>query len=100
MSTLHIIANSTADSAALTRCLYAAAPGDSVLLIGNGVYCAVAADFERFRARANDVTWYALSEDLDRRGVADRLPETVRRADDADFVDLVASHQPIVSWPR
>jgi len=95
MSTLHIIA---ADGAAMMHCLHAAAPGDTVVLIGNGVYCLAATGFARRQARAKGVAWCALSEDVAQRGIGDRVPATVRAIDDGDFVDLVATHQPIVSW--
>lgn len=98
MSTLHIVAASTASSTALARCLYAAAPGDAVLLIGNGVYCAVAAEFVRHQARGKHITWFALAADLDQRAIGNRLPDSVQRIDDAGFVDLVVAHQPVVSW--
>jgi tRNA 2-thiouridine synthesizing protein B len=95
MSTLHII---SANGAALARCLHAAATGDTVLLIGNGVYCSVAADFERLLTRAKGIALCALIGDLERRGIVDRLPGVVRPIEDGDFVDLVSNHRPIVSW--
>lgn len=98
MSTLHIVAASTANSAALARCLRAAAPGDALLLMGNGVYSAIATDFPRHQARGKQISWFALAADLERRAIGDRLPDSVQRVDDAGFVDLVVAHQPIVSW--
>jgi sulfur relay protein TusB/DsrH len=98
MSTLHIVAASTANSTALARCLHAAAPGDALLLIGNGVYCAVAKDFARHQARAKKIMWFALAVDLEQRAIGGRLPNSVQRIDDAGFVDLVVAHQPVVSW--
>ena len=82
----------------MVHCLRAAAPGDTVVLIGNGVYCLGATGFARRHARAKGIAWCALSEDLVQRGIGDRLPTAVRRIDDGDFVDLVVTHQPIVSW--
>jgi tRNA 2-thiouridine synthesizing protein B len=98
MSTLHIVAASTANSAALARCLRAAAPGDALLLIGNGVYCAIATDFPKHQARGKQITWFALAADLQQRAISDQLPDSVQRVDDAGFVELVVTHQPVVSW--
>ncbi len=46
MATLHIINASSERRAALDNCLRAASPGDTVLLVGNGVFWAVASMFE------------------------------------------------------
>lgn len=97
MATLHII-NSPPDSGALARCLYAATPGDTVLLIGNGVYCAAAAGFERHRSRGRELAWRTLAEDVLARSLTDRLASDVSLVDDGEFVDLVVAHHPIVSW--
>ena len=42
MATLHLINAAPHSSSALRQCLYAASDGDTVLLIENGVFCAVA----------------------------------------------------------
>ena len=84
MATLHIVNRTSA----LERCLSVAAPDDSVLLIEDGVKAA-ATDSGR--------PIIALREDLDARNVTVNRPDTVI-VDYSGFVDLVASHQPIVSW--
>jgi sulfur relay protein TusB/DsrH len=97
MATLHIVNTPAESSSALTRCLYAASPGDAVLLIGNGIYSAVAASFPRHRPK-HDVAWFVLRDDVRARGMTDRLANGIVEIDDDGFVDLVAAHQPIVSW--
>lgn len=97
MGVLHLIASAPDDGAALRNCLRAAAPDDAIVLIGNGVYCAAAASFGRTVARSRVQYWYALGDDLVRRGIWTSL-DTVVLIDDATLVDLVESHQPIVSW--
>ncbi len=69
-----------------------------MLLLGNGVFCAVAATFARLRAGKARLTWYALSDDVIARGIGHHLSASVKLIDDGAFVDLVAAHQPIVSW--
>jgi len=98
MATLHIINSAPSDSAALGRCLRCASDGDTVLFIGNGVYCGNATAFERLTALARDVAWLTLADDVTARGLADRLHQRIGQVDDAGFVDLVVTHQPIVSW--
>ena len=98
MSTLHLINAPGGDSTALANCLRAALDGDTVLLIGNGVFCAVAATFTRVRTRKRQLSWCALSDDIASRGIGLDIAASVRQIDDAAFVDLVATHQPIVSW--
>lgn len=87
MAALHLIVRATA----LASCLEAADPADSVLLLQDGVYAAV-----RLPALANAM--YALEPDAVARGLVPRLAEGVTLASDMDFVDLVAAHQPIVTW--
>lgn len=99
MATLHLINGSSRTSPALTHCLYAAKPGDTVLLIENGVYCAVAATFDAIaRKQPATLNWRALDDDVRARGIEARLAEAVALVDARAFVDLVVSHQPIVSW--
>jgi tRNA 2-thiouridine synthesizing protein B len=98
MATLHLINAPTPDSAALSNCLRAARDGDTVLLIGNGVFCAVADSFTRVRIGKTNLSWCALSEDVESRAIAGRIATSVQLVDDTTFVDLVARHQPVVSW--
>ena len=95
MPALHIIASAPDVGAALQNCLRVAAPDDAIVLIGNGVYCAATESFRRVADRSLGRRWYALAADVARRGI--RVGSVVE-VDDATFVDLVAGHQPIVSW--
>ncbi len=98
MATLHIFHIPDVGGAALSNCLRCASPGDSVLLIGNGVLCAVSSVFAHTPSHGKDLSWYALADDIATRGIGDRIAEQIRQIDDGAFVDLVAAHQPIVSW--
>jgi len=97
MAALHIIASAPDVGAALQNCLRVAAPDDAIVLIGNGVYCAASASFERIVKRSGGIRWYALEADVVRRGIGAELGPVVA-VDDAAFVDLVTARQPIVSW--
>jgi sulfur relay protein TusB/DsrH len=98
MGALHVIACSPDSGAAVQNCLRTAAADDAVVLIGNGVYCAVAGAFSRIAKRSPTTKWYALETDVARRGIAGGFGAGVELIDDSAFVDLVTSHQPIVSW--
>ena len=98
MPALHLVAASPDSSAGLQSCLRCAAEDDAVLLIGNGIYGAVAGPFHRSARRAGVTRWFALEADVAARGMHGHLAESVTLVDDAAFVDLVATHQPIVSW--
>jgi sulfur relay protein TusB/DsrH len=98
MATLHIINASSDRRAAVENCLQAASPGDTVLLIGNGVFWAVATVFRREESRSKGISWSALAADVVSRGISEYISAKVQQIDDGAFVDLVASHNPIVSW--
>jgi len=98
MAALHIVNSSSERRTALDNCLRAASRGDTVLLIGNGVYWAVAPMFAGIAKRASHTVWCALATDVKSRGIGTLLSTQVQQIDDGAFVDLVASHHPVVSW--
>jgi tRNA 2-thiouridine synthesizing protein B len=97
MAALHLIASSPDAGAALQNCVRAAAPDDTILLLGNGVYFVATASFGRIMKRSGVTRWHALAADVAQRGIRTDLGPVVVIGD-ADFVDLVTSHRPIVSW--
>ena len=87
MSTLHIINKVSA----LPACLSVAGADDALLLIEDGVYAGT-------KARSPQRPLYALAADVGARGLTERLGLSVQVISDAEFVQLAADHQPIVSW--
>lgn len=85
MATLHVVNN----QASLQSCLDVAADDDSVLLIEDGVYGATTNV-----ARALLV----LAPDVEARGLTKRIPPTAESIDYDQFVALVETHKPIVTW--
>ena len=85
MATLHLVNNPTA----LHSCLDVAADGDSVLLIEDGVYGAT-----------GEVTksLLVLASDVEARGLKDRISNTTESINYDEFVALVETHKPIVTW--
>jgi tRNA 2-thiouridine synthesizing protein B len=87
MSILHLVNRASA----LAACLTAAADDDAILLLEDGVYAAI-------EGLAPPRRLQALRPDVAARGLGDRLAAQVELASDEDFVRLVESHQPIVTW--
>lgn len=95
MSTLHIVNKSPFRSDALQRCLALIAPGDSIVLIEDGV---LAVNLSTLPASLSglDVHCYALSDDLAARGLA-VVDTGILSMDTARFVALVCDHRNSVS---
>jgi len=96
MAALHLVNRPAAD-AARARCLASLGSGDTVLFYESGVLGCTVGSIDRRNAQPN-VRYVALRADVERHGVAGRLDRGVAIVDDLEFVDLVASHKPIVSW--
>lgn len=104
--TLHTLNASTREYRVLfDRMIQCASPGDSVLLIENGVY-SLANEHTLRTFHAMGIALYCLEADMQARGLtlalvdAHRLPELppVRMVDDAGFVALCGSHRKVISW--
>ena len=124
LSTLHTVNKSPFSSEALASCLRVVRPGDAILLMEDGVYCAVDASASAEASLARDaegsrlsrarpdstgveitgvqitqVRIYALREDLQARGIdAATLPSDIEPVSYTDFVRLVCEHGRSVSW--
>jgi tRNA 2-thiouridine synthesizing protein B len=89
---LHIV-NKTSS---LPSCLRLAQPGQTLLLIEDGVYAATRADLLGDAARTLNV--HALQPDLAARGMAGKALAGVKTIDYTGFVELVATHPTNQSW--
>ena len=72
----------------------------SILLIEDGVYAAAkgGAAEARVKAAMGKLKFYALAQDLEARGMADRVIDGITTVDYAGFVDLVTEHTTSQSW--
>ncbi len=72
----------------------------SILLIEDGVYAAAkgGAAEARLKAAMGRLKFYALVQDLEARGMADRVIDGITTVDYAGFVDLVTEHKTCQSW--
>jgi tRNA 2-thiouridine synthesizing protein B len=95
---LHIINKSPYDRPALDSAL---ATGEgAILLIEDGVYAAVkgGAEESKIKGAMGKFKFYALTVDLEARGIADRVMDGITTVDYGGFVDLVAENKTCQSW--
>lgn len=97
---LHTVNKSPLSHQALANCLKVMGNEDSLLLIEDGVYGALAgtASSDTLAHLASSGRLHVLSEDVNARGLTDRLISNVSQVDYAGFVDLVASHESSMAW--
>lgn len=97
MAVLHIVNRSPAVSASLRQCLARLGAGDSLLLIEDGVYAALAGCEAAHLLAGCKV--YALQSDLAARGLEPKQwLAGLEAVDYAGFVELAAGHAQVVSW--
>jgi tRNA 2-thiouridine synthesizing protein B len=97
---LHIVNKSPFERPALDACLRLAQAGSAILLIEDGVYAATGVPeiVERFARAPAGVKVFALSPDIEARGLQERIRPGVERVDHAGFVDLVTQYPAVQSW--
>jgi tRNA 2-thiouridine synthesizing protein B len=98
---LHLVNKSPTDRNAFDTCFRMANPGDSILLIEDGVYAALAkAEFaKKITDRLDNYSFYVLGPDVSARGLDDTpLIEDISVVDYEGFVDLVTENEVTQSW--
>ncbi len=97
---LHIINKSPFISLALKDCLRFAGNTDAILLIEDGVYAALETYMSKhlIPLNLNQLTIYALNEDIYARGLIDRISSKINIIDYPGFVDLTLTNNPIQTW--
>lgn len=101
MGTLHTVNKSPFRHQTLTACLAIAQPGDSVLLIEDGVYAAQAntpAASQLQQARNAGIAVYVLKEDIEQRALTTHSLIDIPQVDYTGFVELSTRHLRIQSW--
>lgn len=96
---LHIINKSPYDRPAFHSVL-ATMEGGTILLIEDGIYAVIKGGAEESKVKnaMGKFKFYALSADLEARGMADRVIDGVNVIDYGGFVDLVAENKNCQSW--
>lgn len=95
---LHIINKSPYDRPALDSLLKTGE--GAILLIEDGVYAAAkgGAVEAKIKTAQSKFKVYALTPDIEARGIADRVIDGITQVDYAGFVDLVAENKTCQSW--
>ena len=95
---LHIINKSPYDRPALDSALKTGE--GAILLIEDGVFAAAkgGAEETKIKGAMGKFKFYALTQDLEARGIADRVIAGITAVDYAGFVDLVAEYKTNQSW--
>jgi tRNA 2-thiouridine synthesizing protein B len=94
---LHVVNKSPYERNSLDTCVGYCREGDTLLLIEDGVYAALAAG--KAAAKMEGLKVAALGSDLKARGIAeDKLVEGIQIVDYAGFVDLVETTDRVQSW--
>jgi len=97
---LHTVNKSPFQTNSLERCLDFAKDGGVILLIEDGVYGAMKGSqwTSKVEEAMGSAPVYALSPDVNARGIQDQVIDGVKLVDYAGFVDLVAEHSVVQSW--
>ena len=85
MPALHLIFTLTG----VGSCLEVADKNDTLVLLQDGVYAAL---------EHPDIEAHAIGDDVQARGIMDRLPASINAISYDELVALVTEHQPVVSW--
>ena len=101
MAMLHTVNKSPYERNTLSTALGYVSSGDSVLLIEDGVYAAMASGSAAASVKEAMASCqvYALREDLAARGVSeDKVVDGVKLVDYSGFVELAVSNDKVQSW--
>ena len=93
---LHIVNKSPALTRSLESCVRLSRPGQSLLLIEDGIYAATAS--AGWAEKMKHLQVYVLQPDVAARGMTGKLVDGLTAVDYAGFVDLVAAHSTNQSW--
>ena len=94
---LHTLSAAPADPA-FEDCLRVAAPDDQILLLGNGVYAALAASPAAGLLRENPARLFALAQDIAAAGLAEKIADGVEVIDFDGFVALTETCERQLNW--
>jgi tRNA 2-thiouridine synthesizing protein B len=101
MSTLHTVNKSPFTHETLASCLAVCTTSDSILLLEDGVYGALANSpcANQITARcAEGVKLFALEDDVQARGLREKLSPEIQLTDYKGFVELSLEHRCVQSW--
>ncbi len=99
--TLHTVNKSPFSSECLTQCLKVADDNHIIILLEDGIYGALPQSpltqaLDEFCNSGGKV--YAVTSDIEARGLNNQIKPSVNQIDYAGFVDLCTQYNPIQSW--
>jgi len=99
MTILHTVNKSPFQKNDLSSCLAHVSANDSVLLIEDGVYGAIAGTGAAAQVSKSEAAIYVLGGDLAARGIGEeKVADGIKIVDYDGFVDLATDHQAVNSW--
>ncbi|BBB29318.1 sulfurtransferase complex subunit TusB [Neptunomonas japonica] len=98
MTTLHTINKPPSNAALWHSCIAALLPGDTLLIIENGVYAATHTIIAQQLSTLEEIDISFLSADLQARGLILADNNKISAVDDQQFVELACQHSKTVSW--
>lgn len=101
MSTLHTINKSPYTNNILSSCLRVCAENDGILLLEDGVFGATSSAPTANELQSlikNGVKVFVLINDLQARGLEEKLASNIKPIDYNTFVQLTLEHHRIQSW--
>ena len=93
---LHLLNKSPSENNALKNAIRFLAPVDAVLLIENGVYAGIDGIEPKLPFSTGNI--YALREDVEARGIADKLSADCKLVSYDGFVELTERYPKVQSW--
>jgi tRNA 2-thiouridine synthesizing protein B len=94
---LHTLSAAPAEPA-FDSCLRIAAPGDRILLLGNGVYAAMTSSPAAGLLSENPATFFALAQDVAAAGLAGKIADGIEVVDFDGFVALTETCERQLNW--
>lgn len=96
--TLHTLNKQSADL--LRLCISSLMAEDSLLLYEDGVYAALdnPVHSKQLARLPSGIKLYVLLEDLEARGIMEKVPEAFSRISYRDFVSLCLASSKVVNW--
>ena len=96
---LHTVNKSPFSDNSFAECLKFCSKGASILLIENGVYAGKKDTlYSQQIEQHSDIHFYALSADIEARGLSGELSPVIKTISDKEFVELAVSHHSVQSW--
>jgi tRNA 2-thiouridine synthesizing protein B len=101
MSTLHTVNKSPFTNNTLTSCLQVCGEGDAILLLEDGVLAGLKGSpctEELTQSITRGINVFALAEDVQARGLTEKIRADIRITDYNGFVQLSLEHKSVQSW--